>query len=91
MKVLGKTEMQITGIIENVPRNSHFTLDLLASYNTLKGYHREEVWGNANFYSYFLLKEGTDVKTLNDKIEQLILKEKGEEFKAMGISMQSTQ
>jgi len=87
MKVLGKTEMQITGIIENVPRNSHFTLDLLASYNTLKGYHREEVWGNANFYSYFLLKEGTDVKTLNDKIEQLILKEKGEEFKAMGISM----
>ena len=85
--VAGNKEMKVTGIMKDIPRNAHFHFDLVASYNTLKGYHREEVWENANFYSYFLLKEGTDVDELEEKIKAQIQKEKGEEFKAMGMQM----
>ncbi len=87
IKIFGNTQMQVTGILKDIPRNSHFKFDLLGSYNTLTGYHRREVWSNANFYSYFLIKEGTNINNLNEKIKALVLKEKGEEFKAMGMDM----
>jgi len=87
IKIFGNTQMQVTGILKDIPRNSHFKFDLLGSYNTLTGYHRREVWSNANFYSYFLIKKGTNINNLNEKIKALVLKEKGEEFKAMGMDM----
>ena len=87
LKVFGKTEMQITGILKDIPRNSHFKPELIGSYNTLTGYHREETWGNANFFSYFVIKKGTDIDALNKKIKEVVYREKGEELKAMGMEM----
>lgn len=68
---LGKTinynnqgDLLITGIIEDVPHNSHFQIDMLGSFATLENFlGRERMmqnWGSNNYSTYLLLKEGYD-------------------------------
>lgn len=51
-------EMKITGIMANVPENSHFTFNALGSYTTLERFFPKEVmesWGSNNSSTYLLL------------------------------------
>ncbi|NJN28631.1 MAG: FtsX-like permease family protein [Cyclobacteriaceae bacterium] len=56
--VLGKTvETQgqvykVTGVIENVPKNSHFTFNGLVSVNSLSEERRTGNWGNFGVFTY---------------------------------------
>lgn len=53
----GEHEYRITGIVKNVPRNSHFRFDFLASLSSLaetQG-HIFLDWQRAGFYTYLLL------------------------------------
>ena len=67
----------VTGVIENVPRNSHLTFSGVRSLQT--GYTSE--WQNFDLYTYLLLKPGTDVQKLTAKFpaffEQFIKPETG--------------
>lgn len=56
----------ITGIIEDVPENSHMRFSALRSLP--KNYSGD--WQNFNVYTYLLLAQGTDYKKLEAKLPQ---------------------
>ncbi len=66
------TTLEVTGIVENVPSNSHFTFDFLVSLETLRG-----VVGGPNFYAkevwtYVLLREGVDPASLETEMQKVV-------------------
>ena len=74
-----KTPYRITGVVRNVPENSHFRFDMLTS---LTGYDEQHIgWAyNMNFYHYVLLPEKYDYKKLEAKISRLAEKQIGSEL-----------
>jgi putative ABC transport system permease protein len=60
---------KVTGVIEDVPKNSHIIFDMLISSSTLlKGPHNGDDWGSFNNFTYVLLKPGTDAKAFEKKL-----------------------
>jgi len=66
---------KITGVIENIPENSHFKAHFIGSYETCRnmGWPLDS-WDAHWFHSYILLKDGIDYLELEEKI-QLYIKE----------------
>lgn len=67
-----KKVYNITAVIEDMPKNAHFHFDMLFSMDNV-----EYGFGNFlshNFYTYLLLKKGTDYKVFEKKLEQMIVK-----------------
>ncbi len=68
-------DFQVTGVMENLPPNSHFRPRLLGQYETQisLGMSRSlNSWDAHWFHSYFLLKEGSSVEELEKKIQTFI-------------------
>ena len=63
----GENTYEVTGVIEDVPSNSHFRFDALAARNNLP----KELgnWGNFGVFTYLLLPGGLDVKAFETKIQ----------------------
>ncbi|MEM9327608.1 MAG: ABC transporter permease [Bacteroidota bacterium] len=60
----------VTGIIENVPFNSHFTFDILLKlHNTSR--NLDEDWGWYNYYQYIKVKERADVSSLDEQMQEV--------------------
>ena len=55
-------DLKITGVVEDVPLNSHFKYDMLGSFATLENFMGVERlmsnWGSNNYGTYLLLKDG---------------------------------
>jgi len=89
-KVENEYDFTVTGVIKNVPRNSHFRFDVLVSFETLYhlyGARKDEIvknWLNHDNYTYILLKEGFDYKILEKKFPAFIEKHTGEKLRALG-------
>jgi putative ABC transport system permease protein len=66
------TDFEVTGVIEDIPENSHFGFEMLASYASLGRWANTEHWANANYYTYVLAREGVDAATLNGSIQELL-------------------
>jgi putative ABC transport system permease protein len=86
LKYNNEYDFNVTGVIENVPQNSHFTFDMLCSYETLYDLNREEMeeWFNFRDYTYVLLSEGFDYRELEKKFPALVDKYMGDMLKALG-------
>lgn len=63
----GTNTYEVTGVIEDVPTNSHFRFEALAARNNLP----KELgsWGNFGVFSYLLLPEGLDPTAFETKIQ----------------------
>jgi putative ABC transport system permease protein len=86
---LGKTltinnqaSLAVNAVIENIPKNSHFTFDFLVSYVTMKQIDRQQnrgelspyyTWGDFGHYNYLVIKEGANAKNLEKKLNDWIL------------------
>jgi putative ABC transport system permease protein len=76
VQVVGKTMKtvydlyKVTGVIEDVPKNSHLRFDMLISISTiLKGDNDgHDNWGGFNNFTYVLLKPGTSAEAFNKKL-----------------------
>ncbi|MFC1724480.1 ABC transporter permease [candidate division KSB1 bacterium] len=71
----------ITGVLKNIPKNSHFTFDFVASFNTLytirsNGRSRIESWRNGNniWNTYILTKKDINIRELEEKVTGLLKK-----------------
>lgn len=78
---------QVTGVFKDVPENSHIKFDFLISYETVASYQdnpsdnpSETSWGWYDFYSFVLLKPGTDVKALQQKWDAFVQKDRKEDW-----------
>lgn len=64
----------VTGIVQNIPDNSHIKFDILASMNTYPGNANGNQWVNHNFYTYIVAKAGTDKDVLQQKFQGMVTK-----------------
>lgn len=69
---------EVTGIMEEVPHNTHFQFDFLLSMSTIEE-SRNTQWGSFNFNVYVLLQEGTNVGGFEDKIQDVLVDNFGKE------------
>ncbi len=70
LKMGEEGNFMVTGIMEDVPPNSHFTFDLLVSMKSFYS-NRQQVysnWGYVDFYTYFLVAPGFDISSLQAKM-----------------------
>jgi putative ABC transport system permease protein len=81
----GKNAYRVTGSCKNVPANSHFHFDFLASWCTLED-SRSPVWVGNGYYTYFTLREGADAKALEAKFPGMVRKYAGPQFSAAGFT-----
>ncbi|MBN2408719.1 MAG: ABC transporter permease, partial [Candidatus Aminicenantes bacterium] len=68
-----RQDFLVTGVVEDVPRTSHFHFDLLGSMNTFE-YSRNQNWISNNDYTYFVLREGVSQREFEEKLQSLIEK-----------------
>jgi putative ABC transport system permease protein len=63
----------VTGMMEDIPGNSHFKAGVLVSMlSDAQSYDQE--WGNNNLNTYLLLKPNADYKNVNEKLKPLVVK-----------------
>lgn len=60
--------MEVTGVMAEIPSNTHFYYDFLISLSTLDESQAKD-WSSTNFNTYVLLAEGTDMEAFEDKIQ----------------------
>ena len=59
----------VTGVMKDIPANSHFTFDLLASMNTFRRSWADPFgwWGYVDFYTYFRTSNSFDIQQIKAK------------------------
>ncbi|MFC1620052.1 ABC transporter permease [Candidatus Neomarinimicrobiota bacterium] len=81
----------VTGVYQDIPRNSHFHYDGLVSFVTSAS-SRSTLWFNHFIYTYIVLKEGADWRETEAKLADLVRKYVGPEIEqAMGMSWDRMQ
>jgi putative ABC transport system permease protein len=63
----------VTGLMEDVPVNSHFHFELLGSMGSIRN-SRSTNWLNHNYYTYITVVPGTDVEQLSENINGIVVK-----------------
>ncbi len=89
IKFEGNQKYAITGIVQNVPENSHFTFNILRSMETQYSENRQlmENWMAISQYTYVLLEENADAMALEEKLPALVDKNIGAILKSYGASL----
>ena len=68
----GNQLFKVTGIIEDSKRNSHFHVDILASFNSQNSDFSSAFVQMANFYTYLTLPVNYDYKSLEAKFPEFL-------------------
>ena len=70
LRVENQETFTVTGLMEDVPSNSHFTFTGLISMSTFRNYRSEIFgwWGYVDFYTYLVVPPGTDIRALEAKV-----------------------
>ncbi len=83
---LGKTlkisccggSLKVTAVIKDVPANSHFHFDMLASFRQLG--NLDNNWDQYNYYTYAKIKPGTNIADLTKKIQETYKRNQDENY-----------
>jgi putative ABC transport system permease protein len=85
-------EFVVTGVMKDIPANSHIQLDMLLSFSTFEilsplfgqPFSYESGWGNFNMRNYVLLKEGVDSKAFMEKARNVYMDRAADMLKSWG-------
>ncbi|MEN0050166.1 MAG: ABC transporter permease, partial [Bacteroidota bacterium] len=71
LKMNSEYDFEVTGILEDVPQNSHIQFDALLSFVTFPKVNNDpsDEWSWADFWTYIVLKEGTNLEQFTAKLE----------------------
>jgi putative ABC transport system permease protein len=70
---INKIEFVVTGVIEDVPENSHMYFDFIACFDFLEEWGvGMDNWGSNTIYTYVLLDEKANYLEVSDKIKNVI-------------------
>ncbi len=67
------TVHKVTGVIRDIPRQSHFHFDFMLPMSALAG-RDDNNWTSLNFNTYILLRPGVDVKKMETKLPEFFNK-----------------
>ena len=69
-------EFTVTGVVQDIPSNSHFTFNLLGSFSTLNDFESlpQQIgrWDQFSFYTYLLLRRQSSAKKLEIQLPKFI-------------------
>jgi len=85
LKFNNRAHYTVTGVVKNIPKNSHFSFDILCSIETLNRQRGEQMesWNAAmDYYAYILLNDNFNYRDLEGKFPALIERYAGEWLKA---------
>jgi putative ABC transport system permease protein len=88
MRLSDTINLTVTGIMENVPANSHFTFDCVLSRSTIDELSNHQVdsnWFNNSSYTFFLLPENYAPQQLESKMNTFVHKQMEQEKKESGL------
>jgi putative ABC transport system permease protein len=74
LKVDNGRSVMVTGVMEDIPANSHFTFNGMISMSTFRQIRSEifDYWGYVDFYTYFTVAEHTDMKAMQAKADAFV-------------------
>lgn len=84
--------MVVTGVLKDLPGNSHIRFDMLLSFETFRSlnsyfsFDNDDGWGNINMRNYILLKEGVDAQAFFRKAENVYMDHAAERMKSWGVT-----
>jgi putative ABC transport system permease protein len=69
-------EFKITGVLKNIPENSHLQFDVLVSIPTFSRNDKEfnNRWGSNYLNTYLILQAGTNIKSLEAKFPDFMIR-----------------
>ena len=73
--VFDGNEYQVTGVLENIPVNSHFHFDFLSPFSTfagMRGKDHVDKWNNWSYHTYVRLREDADPEKMEPKLTDLL-------------------
>ncbi len=77
----------VTGLMKDVPSNSHFKFNVLASFTTLP-WHSNPSWFNQSAQTYIVLSENADPNEMRAKLDPFLYRHIGEQLpKFLGITV----
>ena len=88
MQLSDTIPLKVTGIMKDVPSNSHFSFDCVLSRTTINelSHHEPETnWFNNGQYTYLLLAAGHSYQDLEKKLNVFIHNQMAEERKTRGL------
>jgi putative ABC transport system permease protein len=81
--------MLVTGIMKNIPAQSHIQAEMFLSFSTYQTlvpeFNFDKGWGNINMRNYLLLREGTDFESFAAKSKNIYSDRAGEMLKNWGV------
>ena len=89
MQLSDTINVTVTGVMENVPANSHFTFDCILSRSTIDELNNHQVdsnWFNNSTYTYILLPKNYPPAQLENKIDVFVHKEMEQQRHESGLS-----
>lgn len=81
LRINGEADVTVSGIFEDIPRNSHFTADIFVAMETGKQVYNQMVlnnWGELSQYTYLLLPEHIDPARIEARFPDFLEKNAGE-------------
>ncbi|CAD5281449.1 MULTISPECIES: ABC transporter permease [unclassified Imperialibacter] len=78
----GESNFKVTGVIQDPPGNSHMNFDFLISYSTIfPGLSNGSTYWHWDYtYTYLLIKEGSNIAELENRISKLRVAQHGDEM-----------
>jgi putative ABC transport system permease protein len=75
-----RAEFKVAGVFRDIPANSHFSMDVVAPFETMGKITQTDLtrWGSNSYYTYVLLQDGSDPKALEAKLVPFIAKYEAE-------------
>ncbi len=70
--IINDENYHVTGILKDIPDNSHFSFDFLVSMSTTRE-AVSPIWLNMNMYTYLKLRKGVEPKSLDDKFMDIVM------------------
>ncbi|MDR3693714.1 ABC transporter permease [Mucilaginibacter sp.] len=75
-------QFKVTGVIKNIPKQSHFHFDFYMSMPTIAE-SKSAAWFSNNFGTYILLKPGADPKVFAAKLNDFMARHAGSQLQAI--------
>ncbi|MFC1555782.1 FtsX-like permease family protein [candidate division KSB1 bacterium] len=88
MSGFGIGDMKVTGVIKDLPDNTHMKFNYLISYHSLNESIRNEItfsdWGYFPFHTYVMLDKNANLSEVERKMEEVYQKHSGEKHTEIG-------
>lgn len=89
IEVDGEHDFRVTGLMENLPENTHIRFDYLCSFSTYREWYPKTIedWGNFAYHNYLRLKPGTAPDAFNQKLDGFLTRHMGDRLEKAGFDV----